>query len=89
MSDKKQAVEQSYGLACFFRLQYVQYGVISLCGFVTLIALLLIVFGYLATKATRQHMYREDVCTMGGRCTACCVSSPKFVSVSDPLVSAV
>lgn len=61
----------------FFRLESIQVGFIVVAVVMGLYSIILLVFGFLATGATRQNIYSGAKCIMGGRVSAGFVSFAK------------
>ena len=59
----------------YFRLEVIQVVFVVIGVVMGLFAILLLVFGFLATGATRQNVYSGNKCIMGGRVSAAFVSN--------------
>ena len=70
-------------LLLFFRLESVQIGFIVIAVVMGLYAIILLVFGFLATGATRQNIYSGAKCIMGGRLSAGFVSICNNCKLTD------
>lgn len=73
----------------YFRLEILQKMFIVIGGVMVVFAIILLIFGFLATGATRSNVYSGAKCIMGGRITAVFVSqyeSDSYCSRSSGLI---
>ena len=59
----------------YFRLEVIQVVFVVIGVVMGLFAIILVVFGFLATGATRKNVYSGNKCIMGGRVSAAFVSN--------------